>query len=195
VRIPVYALVTTAALSLFFTGCTNGSSKVDSATSRHPASSAATTSPSPTPIVTISDGFPADERPLPGLQGSTVADWLSAKWGLKPGSTGRADRHDAATGTDLVVRTTSDREHDLRVLNCAATSTDLGKQFLSSCVSTAIPGADQSAAVSWLNAEFTKTTPLPQNGQGSANQTVGVYRLSMAWSKTGYGITIAASNS
>jgi hypothetical protein len=183
-------------LALALTGCTTARPDAGSApTPVPPSHSAVTSSLPPTPGPTASDGWPADQRPLPGLQGTAINDWLSAQWGLSPGRTGRATRHDASTGTDLDVRTQSDTSDHLRILACDATRSAFGRQFLSDCVSKAIPGPDQSVAMSWMSSELAGWSPPPQDGQQQADHRVGVYYLSMAQNSAGYGITISARSS
>jgi hypothetical protein len=104
-------------------------------------------------------------------------------------------RHDAPTGTDLDVRTLSDNRNHLRILACNATQNAVGRQFLSSCVSKAIPGPDQLAAMSWMNGQLAGMSPQPQDGEQKAQHHVGVYYLSLAWNDTGYGIAISAQGS
>lgn len=128
--------------------------------------------PSPTPQVTASGGGPGDMRPFPATQGAQVLGWLSSRWGLKPGFSGRVSRSDASTKTTLGAWTlSSDREH-LRLLACDATLTAFGKQMLTGCATNVLTGSDQSDAVSWLNAEFASGLPVPASGTGTASATL-----------------------
>jgi hypothetical protein len=149
----------------------------------------------PSVEATASDGYSVNLRPLPDVDPTTVTDQLSTRWGLNPSRTGHDTRTDQATGTLLEARTLSNGKHDMRVLSCAATLTTLGTQYLDACISMAIPGTDQNAALSWLNTELTSKTPPPSGGHGDAHQSIGTYHLAMISNTKGYTIAISAQGS
>ncbi|GAA5183364.1 hypothetical protein GCM10023322_22440 [Rugosimonospora acidiphila] len=105
-------------------------------------------------------------------------------------------RRDTSSGTILSVFLLSDLNQQLLVLNCTATQTPLGKQFMSSCVSEAIPGPDRFAAMSWLDTELaSKPTPFDAYYKDQVGHSVGGYGLSLDWYKgsdslTDYGVIV-----